>query len=678
MGEFMGDSITIRIRHDGQIIESVMQAGMTPFEAIRTAVPDFGHACGGNGTCGKCRIRIEPSCGDACSAPADAEIHLLGQEAVGEGHRLACLVRLTDSADLQVETRERKAKIAAESVFRMPAPSPVVRRVSVQVPAPSLGDQRADASRLADALQQVAAIKGGKGGDEALQRTPAVKNGQDGDAATTGAPLDAMAVMPADARRRFADLAGEGAAMLLHRLPGLLRASEGQVTAVLHQGHVRGLLGGDRTACSAGIACDIGTTTLAGSLVDLSNGAVLATETLLNGQKRFGADVISRIRHTMEREDGAAQLRNIILADLRTLGLRLCDTAGVDPDTVDEWVLTGNTTMGHLLMGWPPAAIAAAPFIPVSVDETVVAARTLWPDAPEHASVALLSGVSAYVGADTVSAVLACGLDHADAPALVVDLGTNGELVLGDRNGLLACSTAAGPAFEGAGIRFGMGAVEGAIDSVSCSDGIGGGLDLAFTVLGGGQAEGLCGTGLLDAVSALLETGLIDETGRIQDGDDLPDDFPPALLARLAECDGQAAVCLVPGRQTAHGRDILLTQRDIREFQNAKAAVAAGIATLADVAGIGLADIAAVHLAGGLGTWLNPDSAIRTGLIPAELAGRIRPVGNAALAGAMSCLLSGDLRARGRNTARTMRFVELSGRRDFNDRYVDAMLFGEA
>ena len=665
----MSGEVTVRIHHDGRVIPAVLPAGATPFEAIRAAVPGFGHACGGNGTCGKCRIRIEPENRAAFSVPADAEIRLLGQEAVEDGHRLACLVKLEGDADLQVETRERKAKIAAESVFRMPAPSPVVRRLRVDVPAPSLADQRADAARLADALCRSRASAAG--GSEGLEHGC----GRETAPGTTGCET---AAVPAANPFRFAELAGEGAAALLHRLPGLLRASDGHVTAVLHEGRIRGLLAGDRTASCLGIACDIGTTTLAGSLVNLVDGTVLATETLLNGQKRFGADVIARIRHTMEQEEGAAQLRNIILADLRALGLRLCDTAGVDPDAVDEWVLTGNTTMGHLLMGWPPAAIAAAPFIPASVDETVVAARTLWPDAPEHTAVVLLPGVSAYVGADTVSAVLACGLHHADAPALVVDLGTNGELVLGDRNGLLACSTAAGPAFEGAGIRFGMGAVDGAIDSVSLTGCAEGEKDLSFTVLGDGKAEGLCGTGLLDAIAVLLETGLIDETGRIQDEDDLPDDFSSALRARLTESDGQSAICLLPGRLTAHGRDILLTQRDVREFQNAKAAVSAGIATLADVAGIGLTGIAAVHLAGGLGTWLNPDSAIRTGLIPIELAGRIRPVGNAALAGATACLLSAVIRAQGRDTAQAMRFVELSGRRDFNDRYVDAMLFGEA
>lgn len=637
----MSAEITVRILHGGRVLPVVLPAGATPFEAIRAAVPGFGHACGGNGTCGKCRIRIDPDNTGAFSEPDEAEKRLLGQDAVEEGHRLACLIQLRGDAELLVETRERKAKIAAESVFRMPAPLPAVRRVALVVPAPSLADQRADAARLADALGRVFQMEEG---------------------------------LP----RRFSDMAGERAATLLHRLPGLLRASDGHVTAVLHAGEVRGLLPGDRTAECLGIACDIGTTTLAGSLVRLSDGAVLATETLLNGQKRFGADVIARIRHTMEQEEGAAQLRNIILADLRALGLRLCDAAGMDPDAVDEWVLTGNTTMGHLLMGWPPAAIAAAPFIPASVDETVVSARSLWPDAPEHTAVALLPGVSAYVGADTVSAVLACGLDRAGEPGLVVDLGTNGELVLGDRSGLLACSTAAGPAFEGAGIRFGMGAVDGAIDSVSRTDIADGNGDLAFTVLGGGKAEGLCGTGLLDAIAVLLETGLIDETGRIPDEDDLPDDCSPSLRARLTESDGQAAVCLLPGQETAHGRDILLTQRDVREFQNAKAAVAAGIATLADVAGIGLSGIAAVHLAGGLGTWLNPDSAIRTGLIPAELAGRIRPVGNAALAGATASLLSSAMRAQGREIAWAMRFVELSGRRDFNDRYVDAMLFGDA
>lgn len=618
----------IRIVHGNN--EDIVQLpeGASPFEAIRALVPDFGHACNGKGTCGKCRIRVADAFRDALSPPSDAECHLLGEAQVSGGHRLACLVRIYADVTLEVETRERKAKIAAESSFVMPAPNPSFKRITIHVPEPSLSDQRADVTRL-------------------------------------------LSVLPAPTAAAGLPVA------LIGRLPAMLKAADGQMTVLMQEDTITGLLAGDHAGACFGMAVDIGTTTLAGCLLNLCSGSLLATETMLNSQKKYGTDVIARIRHTMDVPEGAEQLRSSILMDLHSLCSRLCATAGLEPNTIDEWVLTGNTTMTHLLMGWPTAAIAVAPFIPVHVNRVTLPANALWPDAAHQSRVLLLPGVSAYVGADTVSAVLACGLAEAEKPSLVVDLGTNGELVLGSKAGMLACSTAAGPAFEGAGIRFGMGAVEGAIDSVSCN-GTPEAPELVCTILGGARAAGLCGTGLLDAIAALLQVGIIDETGRLQDAEDLPEDFPASLLCRLAVAEGQTAFVLVPAEDSEHGRDIVLTQRDVREFQNAKAAVSAGIETLADVAGISLSEVAAVYLAGGLGTWLNPDSAICTGLIPPALAGRVRPVGNAALAGAMQSLLCAEVRRKADTVAAAMRFVELSGRREFNDRYVEAMLFGEA
>ena len=619
---------TVCINHDGKTERVVLPDGASPFEAIRASVVGFGHACNGNGTCGKCRIRVPGADRDLISPPTEAEQRLLGEDQISAGGRLACLVHVHGDVSLEVEVRERKAKIAAESGFLMPTPNPVVARMFVQVPPPSLADQRADVARL-------------------------------------------LSVLPMPIRKP------ELSPDWIRHLPTLLRKDNGRLTVVTGENKVTGVFAGDCAADAFGIAVDIGTTTLAGCLLNLRTGKILATETMLNGQKRYGTDVIARIRHAMDVPEGAEQLRNTILADLRGLCIQLCAAADIEQDAVDEWVLTGNTTMGHLLMGWPAAAIAAAPFIPVHVGRETVSARSLWQDAPSQTRVVLLPGVSAYVGADTVSAVLACGLAESEKPSLVVDLGTNGELVLGSKAGMLACSTAAGPAFEGAGIRFGMGAVDGAIDSVT-RNGTPQAPELNYSVLGGGRAAGLCGTGLLDAISVLLQVGIIDETGRLQDADDLPDEFPESLLNRLTTVEGQTAFLLVPADLSEHGRDIVLTQRDVREFQNAKAAVSAGIETLADVAGIPLEGVEAVYLAGGLGTWLNPDSAICTGLIPAALAGRVQSVGNAALAGAMQSLLCADVRGKADVVAAAMRFVELSGRREFNDRYVEAMLFGEA
>ncbi len=617
--------VTIRT---GDMQETVLlEAGESPFQAIRRQVPGFAHACSGNGTCGKCRVLLDKGLTEAVSEPTEAEIRLLGREMVEKGHRLACLLRIQAAVSLQVELRSGSAKISAASEFPLPEPNPVLKKVHLTVPPPSLDDQRSDWNRL--------------------QSQAFIPNCLD-------------------------------TAAFLRVLPTTLRAQQGEVTLNFHRDTLVGIQSGNTEGSLYGIACDIGTTTLAGCLFDLCSGKRLATETLLNGQRRYGADVIARIRHAMESENGASQLKEAILKDLRHLGTRLCGQAGCSIEQVDEWVFTGNTTMGHLLMEWPAAAIAAAPFIPVSVSELTVPVGKLGLPGASHAVMTLLPGVSAYVGADTVSAVIACGLHEAGTAALLVDLGTNGELVLGDMRGMTACSTAAGPAFEGAGIRFGMGAVDGAIDGVFLT----GPLfdpetDLSLSVLGDRKPEGLCGTGLLDAVALLVTLGVIDETGRIQDADELPTGVSAAIASRCAKLDGQAAFLIAKRDGTSHGQDILLTQKDIREFQNAKAAIAAGIETLADVAGIPLADVAHVYLAGGLGTWLNPESAIATGLIPRILSGRIHSVGNAALAGASQCLLSDSVRDTARKVAEEIRFVELSGRPAFNDRYVDAMMFGE-
>ncbi len=621
-------TIPVKIHHDGQIETAFVEEGESPFKVIRQKVPGFAHTCNGSGTCGKCRVRVDAACKDALSEPELAEIRLLGHTQIEAGHRLACLLKINKEAELFVETRARKAKISVETDFKLPPPHPAVSKSCLTVPRPSLEDQRSDWARL-----------------------------------------NSTAFIPS-----CTDIIG-----IMKELPAALREDKGQITIVMHGDSLAGIQPGNLETPLYGISCDIGTTTLAGCLTDLGTGTVIGVEAMLNSQRRYGTDVISRIRHTMEYPEGAAQLHEAIVQDLRMLTARLCKEADINVKAIDEWVLTGNTTMGHLLMRWPSAAIAAAPFIPVNVSEMAVQAKQLGIVASPHAMVVLLPGVSAYIGADTVSAVLACGMHQHEGTALLVDLGTNGEIVMGGKNGLIACSTAAGPAFEGAGIRFGMGAVEGAIDRVYLA-GVSEDApeDIRLSVLGGLKPAGLCGTGLLDAIALLVKTGIVDETGRLQRVDDLPDTVPAALARRCTELDGQSAFLLAYGPDTDQGHDIVLTQRDVREFQNAKAAVSAGISTLAEVAGISLRSVDAVYLAGGLGTWLNPDSAIITGLIPQELAGRVQSVGNAALAGATQCLVSVDMREISRQIASGIHFVELSGRRGFNDRYVDAMMFGDA
>ncbi len=655
--------VPMRIHHSGQVDTFHIETGTIPFDLIRKKVPSFGHACNGNGTCGKCRIFVDNDNITAITPPEASELRLLGHELVEAGHRLACQVQILNELDIYIDIIQRKAKITASVNFPLPEPKTAIQKSCLSVPLPSLEDQRSDWARLNSA----AFIP------ECFDTNKAIRE-----------------------------------------LPAILKAGKGQVTLVMHKDRLSGFQVCDYENSLYGISVDIGTTTIAACLVNLIKGVVLDVDVTLNSQRKFGTDVIARIRHTMDFESGASELNEAVITDLRTLGLHLCERNNIALDDIDEWVITGNTTMIHLLMQWPSAAIAAAPFIPASVQETTILSDHLGLSSKSHSITTVLPGVSAYVGADTVSAVLSCKMHKDTRNTLVVDLGTNGELVLSGKNGMLACSTAAGPAFEGAGIRFGMGAVDGAIDKVFLSkhqvssaiidvvEGISSTVDsdsdidkafvspkllttdaveviedIAFTVLGDGKPVGMCGTGLLDIIGTLVTLGVIDETGRIQDAEDLLDSVPVSITARITELDHQPAFLLAPANTTEHGQDILLTQKDIREFQNAKAAISAGISTLANVAGIPLQEIDVVYLAGGLGTWLNPDSAIATGLIPQLLEGKIQPVGNAALAGATQCLVSTDVRDEANKIAKNMHFVELSGRKDFNDMYVDAMMFGE-
>jgi len=276
--------------------------------------------------------------------------------------------------------------------------------------------------------------------------------------------------------------------------------------------------------------------------------------------------------------------------------------------------------------------------------------------------------VSGYIGADVVAGVLACGMHEDEKVSLLVDIGTNGEMVLGNRHWLYACSTAAGPAFEGANIRNGVGGIKGAIDSAIFGD------ELELTTIGGGKAIGICGSGIVDIVAGMLEKGIIDETGRIASGSEAKS-LPKGYAERLKEIDGVKSFLLYDSDECEAGMDIAITQKDIRELQNAKAAIAAGIKTLAKHAGIRLEDVEKVYLAGGFGNYINIESALTIGLLPRELKGRVEAVGNSAGAGASAGLLSYEFLQEADKVKNRIRYIELSANADFVNEYVENMLF---
>jgi uncharacterized 2Fe-2S/4Fe-4S cluster protein (DUF4445 family) len=444
--------------------------------------------------------------------------------------------------------------------------------------------------------------------------------------------------------------------------------------------------GGDCLAAPAGrrhygIAFDIGTTTIAAYLCELSSGAIVEALSAMNPQARYGADVISRISHAMQGPAGAADMHGAIADALNGLISRFIRNNGIDREDIGAACAAGNTTMLHFLMDLPAAGIAVAPFIPATTDMHVLAAAELGLRISRNGRLICMPGVSAYIGADTVAAALACRLGRRGEIGLLIDIGTNGEIALGCRDWLLACSTAAGPAFEGANIRNGVGGVEGAIDTVRIGAG-----GFAVTTIAGGAGIGLCGSGLVDAAAALLDCGAIDETGRLLDADeiDVPASYGEGLAAllrtqiseRLVRTDdGKDAFLLLDRSRCAAGSDIALTQRDIRELQNAKAAIAAGIKTLIARAGISAGDIGRVFLAGGFGSYINKDSAVRIGLIPSALSGRIEAVGNAAGAGAVEALLSRRSLGEAQKLKGRIEYLELSATPEFTGEYIECMSF---
>jgi len=320
-------------------------------------------------------------------------------------------------------------------------------------------------------------------------------------------------------------------------------------------------------------------------------------------------------------------------------------------------------------MKLPCKTLAVSPFIPVTAEMQHIRASQLGININKQGSAIILPSVSAYVGGDTVAAVLASGMHEDKDISLLIDLGTNGEIVLGCKDWMYSCSTAAGPAFEGANIRNGVAGIQGAIDKVTIDT------DIKYTTIGNKKAIGICGSGIVDAVAEMIRTGIIDETGRILDDDELESDSAKQYSERVVTTDGNNSFLIASRTECDCDDDIVITQKDVRELQNAKAAVAAGIRILIKEAGIEIKDIAKVYLAGGFGSYIDTESAAIIGLYPGELKGRIESIGNAAGIGSIQVLLSEKMLANAEKVKNMIKYIELSARPDFMDEYVECMMF---
>jgi uncharacterized 2Fe-2S/4Fe-4S cluster protein (DUF4445 family) len=590
--------------------------GTTVFNAANWAGLAIDSTCGGRGTCGKCKVRLL----QGANSITEADRRYLSSHELAEGWRLSCRAIIHQPSQVEVPRMMTAPQAALLGYGRHVALDPNVDKLYLRLAEPSLEDQRADLQRLLDALSAEGYT---------AQAAPAV----------------------------------------WRVLPHLLRQHDFAVTAVICGGELIAVEGGDTTAQLYGLAVDVGTTTVVAALTDLRTGAVASVQSALNGQAPFGADVISRISHVMLETDGLAVLQQRIVATLNGLIDQVLAASAVERERVYEAVVVGNATMLHLLLGIDPEAIGVGPFIPVVQAAVTLPAADLGLRLHPQARLTTLPHLGAYVGADIVAGVLATGLarNRDGQVRLFIDVGTNGEIVLGSVQRTLATAAPAGPAFEGAQIRCGMRASEGAIEGVEIVDGA-----VGLQVIGGAvRPVGLCGSGLVDAVAELVRVGLVNPSGRLARPDEVRGLLPEALVNRLVELERGVRAFLL----SSPAEGIVLTQPDIRALQFAKAAIASGAAVLMAHLGIGVDDLAEVLLAGSFGSYINPASARTIGLVPWVPLERIVAVGNAAGEGAKMALLSFREREAANQLPGFVEYLELSGRPEFNDIFTEALAF---
>lgn len=435
-----------------------------------------------------------------------------------------------------------------------------------------------------------------------------------------------------------------------------LHIMDGDCTIALPEEEVTGniMVGGHRKEVrpdvgeGIGLAVDIGTTTIAAALLDLSSGEQLAKATCLNSQKIFGQDVITRIDHC--REEGALEkMRSLVWGDLKKLTEEVCREAGIKPKAIKDAAVAANNVMTHLFAGYDPASLAAYPFDPAFEGSLLLDGAELG----LNCSVYCLPSISAYVGGDISAGLLTCELGTDNKTTLFIDIGTNGEMALAHNGRIVSCACAAGPALEGMDISCGMRAAAGAIEDVKLISGV-----PALKVIGNAAPKGLCGSGLLSLISALVKETIIGKNGRLQKHPLVQDD-----------AEGKKRFIL------RKNPDLYLTQRDVRQVQLAKGAILAGVDILLEQCGVSASEVDQTLVAGQFGAHLSADSLIGAGLLPVELQNSIRYVGNTSLAGAGLCLLSRKERALAEELYRKVEYLELSSYNGYEMKLMKAMSF---
>ena len=602
---FLPAGVGVRVARGASLCDAAALAG------ISLDMP-----CGGQGNCGKCKVRVT----GGLVGSTNTERTLLDHKEMQQGFHLACQTRVYGPLIVEVPQTTllpTTYKILVDAQARALDVSDAPAHVrDVALDAPTLADDASDHERLERAL----------------------------------GPLDL------DVEQ-------------LRVLPAWLRENRFRGTAVCAGNRLLALRPPEGRILCLSAAFDIGTTTLAASLVDLADGRELARVARLNPQTKFGDDVLARISYA-SAPDKRERLRHDIVDAVNAMLHDLAGHADVRIDDIYDISFAGNTTMQQLLLGIDPTPIGVTPFVATVRVPLTFTAKDIGVRAHDRAMCYVFPAIAGYVGGDTVAGLLATKFDETEQPAMFIDIGTNGELAVHAGDRIVATSCAAGPAFEGTRIAHGVRAAVGAIEAVHIEN------DVAYKTIGGGEPIGICGSGLIDAVAELLRLGIVSQSGVLHGPHELPIGLPPAVRDRVRMFDDETGFMFADADQSATGQAIVLYQSDVRQVQLATAAVRSAVTILLDRVGVRARDVQRLLVAGGFGNYIRCANAQRMGLLPAEIdPERIVFVGNTSLAGTRLAATSMTARQTARELAARTEHIDLSLDPAFQDTYVDALFF---
>jgi uncharacterized 2Fe-2S/4Fe-4S cluster protein (DUF4445 family) len=614
--------LKINFQPEGKSIE--VDAGTNLLDAAKHAGVHINSPCGGEGICGKCRVIVKQG---------EFETEKTGhftQDEIDKGYLLACRTKIKSSMTVEVpiESRIRAGqKIATgvmgkdfkELVRHEGSIESLTKKIFVELPPPTLEDHTSDFERLKRELEN----------------------------------------LDYDMEGVLCDLS------VIKKLPVVLREGAWMVTATLLEDgeaiEIVDVQPGDLVKKRYGIAVDVGTTSIVVYLVDLVDARIVDVASSYNPQMKYGDDVITRIVYATSKQNGLATMKDLVISNVNTLTEGIAKKNNIDLNLIDNIVIAGNTTMTHLFYGVNPQYIREEPYVPVANLFPLTKAKDFGIKVNEQALLYSLPSIASYVGGDITSGVLASGMCRSKELILFIDIGTNGEVVLGNCEWFVTAACSAGPCFEGGGVKFGMRAMNGAIEQVTIDRET---YEASYKVIGNVKPTGICGSGMIDAIAEMFLSGVIDLRGKIQ---------IDIGSKRVRSGENGPEYVLVWKEDAGFEQDIALTEPDIDNIIRAKGAIYAGLAILLKEVGYTFNDVSKILIAGGFGNYIDVERAITIGLLPDLPIDKFKFLGNTSIMGAYLSLISRHLRKEAEGIAKRMTYLELSVSRSFMDEYVSAL-----